>query len=485
MTIKYIDSFTALLKNDKGHRIATLLWGDPVHVGETSGASVKVGARGLEGWVNASALSDRSLLEIYVIDVGQGDGVLVKTADDKWHLIDAGVANRDQMTKKGTANFLRWKFLTDLRRDKVSLETVLVSHPDYDHYGGMLDVLSGQLFDGRTFDIEVENFYHGGLGRFKTSPSLGQTTKGEVDPFPNGAHGISRKGTFITELLDGKESFTLPARELEDTFAEYAALVGRVPRQVRRLSHRDGHLPGYAPGEGEATIRVLGPILEQLDEGRVGLRVLESESVTRNGHSIVLRLDYGQVRILLTGDLNAQSQKLLRSYHPDTEFSVDVTKACHHGSEDADPDFMKAVKARATVISSGDNEDYSHPRPLLMGMAGHYGREARGPQGELLPPLLYSTELARSVKLAYATSARVDVDRDPQTPPTRVGPRDIEVKTAESDARYRPLAYVPLSTDLIYGLVNVRTDGVHVLCATMEEKGNDFDVKVFKAGVDS
>jgi hypothetical protein len=32
--------------------------------------------------------------------------------------------------------------------------------------------------------------------------------------------------------------------------------------------------------------------------------------------------------------------------------------------------------------------------------------------------------------------------------------------------------------------VNVRTDGEHVLCGTMEESGKDFDVKVFQAGVD-
>jgi hypothetical protein len=33
-------------------------------------------------------------------------------------------------------------------------------------------------------------------------------------------------------------------------------------------------------------------------------------------------------------------------------------------------------------------------------------------------------------------------------------------------------------------LVNIRTDGQLILCATMLEKGNDFDVKIFRAGVD-
>lgn len=485
MAIKYVDAFTTPLTNDAGRRIATLLWGDPVHVLDSSGGSVRVRARGLEGRVAATALSARSLLEIYVIDVGQGDSVLLKTPEGNWHLIDAGVANRDQMTKKGAANFLRWKFRTDLRRQKVSLASVIVTHPDYDHYGGLLDVLSGTLFDGRTFEIEVENFYHSGMARFKAAPKLGKTAKGEVAPFPNGNHGIARQGTFITELLDRKNSFKNPPRELEDTFAEYAALVSRVPRNVRRLTHRDQYLPGYGPGEQDVVIRVLGPILEEFGNDRVGLRVLGGESITRNGHSVVLRLDYGQARLLLTGDLNAKSQQLLLSYHAEAEFAADVAKACHHGSEDVDIDFLKAMKARATVISSGDNEDYSHPRPIVIGASARYGREAKGPNGERLPPLVYSTELARSVKLAYAASVRVELGGDAGAQPKTVKPEDTEVKPQQSKAQYRPLERTPLSTDLIYGLVNVRTDGAHILCATMEEKGTDFDVKVFKAGVDA
>jgi len=362
MAFKYIGKFKAPLKNDRDERIATLIWGDPVHVLEESGGPVKVRARARKGWVDPVALSDRSLLEIYIIDVGQGDGILLKTPEGNWHLIDAGVAGRDQMTKKGTANFLRWKFLEDLREEKVSLTNVILTHPDYDHYGGLLDVLSGELADGRKFPIEVENFYHSGLGRFKQSPKVGQRIKGEVGPFPNGYRGIRRRGSFVMELLDGKDSFAHPPRELEQTFAELASLVRQVPHSARRFSHHDEFLPGFRPGEGELTIRILGPILERFGTGLVGLRWLGSQGVTSNGHSIALRLDYKQTRILLTGDLNTKSQRLLFSYHPETEFEADVAKGCHHGSADVDLDFVKAINARATVISSGDNENYAHPK---------------------------------------------------------------------------------------------------------------------------
>ncbi len=485
MAIKHVDRFTTPLRDDGGNRIATLLWGDLVHVLGTSGDAVHVRARRREGWVEAAALSDRSLLEIYVIDVGQGDGVLLKTPEGKWHLIDAGVANREQMTRKGAANFIRWKFIEDLRETRVSLATVIVTHPDYDHYGGLLDLFSGRLSGWPPFEVEVENFYHNGLGRFSSTPKLGESLDGEVDPFPNGNHGVRRRGHFITELLDGRESFETPPRPFQSTFAEYAAQVARLPRNVRRLSHPDRHLPSYGPGENDVTVRVLGPVLERFGTERVGLRTLGSESVTRNGHSVVLRVDYGNARVLLTGDLNKESQQLLLSYHPEAEFAVDVAKGCHHGSEDLDLDFVRAMQARSTVISSGDNEAYSHPRPVAMGASARYGREAKGVRGETLPPLIYSTELARSTRLAYAASVQVDLDGEGGDEPREVKPEDTRVKAKAPRAAYRALTETPLATDLVYGLVNVRTDGTHILCATMVENGLDFDVKVFKAGVDA
>jgi hypothetical protein len=151
-----------------------------------------------------------------------------------------------------------------------------------------------------------------------------------------------------------------------------------------------------------------------------------------------------------------------------------VAKACHHGAEDVHLEFVQAMQPKATVISSGDNEDYAHPRPVLMGAAGRYGRESTDPDGDTLPPLIYSTELARSTKLAYPFSVRVEDTGDIEKPTA------FQVAAGSTEPMFRSLELAPISTDLIYGLVNVRTDGEHILCATMEEKGNDFDVKVFR-----
>jgi beta-lactamase superfamily II metal-dependent hydrolase len=472
--------FKTPLKDDDAKTVAYLIWGDPVRVVKKEGDFAKVKARGRQGWIPKSALTDEGLLEVYVIDVGQGDGVLMRTPDDKWHLIDAGVANESQMTKKGAANFIRWKFIDDLGMDAVTLENVILSHMDYDHYGGMIDLFSGVVQrPDRTFDIEVENFYHNGMGRFETAPKLGSTVSGTVPPLPFDDYRVDRDDDFITELLDRKTSFKTPARPFEPVaFAPFAKLVGKVPTNVRRLSYLDEYLPGYDTGS-DVVIRVLGPILEQAKPNVRGLRVLGSESVTRNGHSIVLRVEYGKVRMLLTGDLNTASQRLLLSYHDLLEFSADVVKGCHHGSDDIDLRFVRAMKARTTIVSSGDNEDYAHPRPRVMGASARYGREAKSVKGETLPPLLYSTELARSVRLAYAAAVRPDGNAQLEIPAA-----DAEIKADEKKAKFEPLENIPISMDLIYGLINVRTDGERVMCAYMKEQSQDFDVQVFRAGVE-
>ena len=483
--MKYLNDaggrFKLPLKDDAGKTLATLLWGDPLQEIERDGERVKVRARKRTGWVPASAVGDAGLLEIYVIDVGQGDGVLLRTPqDDAWHMVDAGVRAAQQMTRKGAANFVRWKFIDDLRRERVTLKNMVLTHPDADHYGGMIDLLSGMLPDGRSFGIEVERFWHNGLGRFKDGDKLGALRADRRrTPWPNPGFGLQDAGRFIVELLAGKTHFGRPKRPFAGDFAELARWVGKLPKKVSRLSQADGWLPGYAPAPGAAALRVLGPVAEKLAGGGQGLRQLGGESITRNGHSVVLRVDYGAARILLTGDLNTASQRLLLSAQPAGEFNADVAKGCHHGSDDIDLRFVRACAARATVISSGDNEDYAHPRPRILGASARYGREALDPSGALLPPLLYSTELARSVGLGFASHVRTVAE-----PKQAFEPAQLEVDfDASPTGSYRRLAWMPMATDLVYGLVNVRSDGRRILCATMKEGSSDFDLQVFQAGV--
>jgi hypothetical protein len=115
----------------------------------------------------------------------------------------------------------------------------------------------------------------------------------------------------------------------------------------------------------------------------------------------------------------------------------------------------------------------------VLGASARYGRESRSIDGELLPPLVYSTELARSTKLSYATAIR-----EIATHSHWLDAADAEIKASERDAKFQRLEYTPISTDLIYGMINVRTDGRRVLCGYLKEDGKDFDIEVFDGGAE-
>ena len=100
-----------------------------------------------------------------------------------------------------------------------------------------------------------------------------------------------------------------------------------------------------------------------------------SDSHTINGHSIVLRLTYGNVRFLFGADLNDESEQLLlaRARADGTSLTSEVLKVPHHGSADFSPAILDAIRPVVSVISSGDEsgaKEYIHPRAGLVGALG-------------------------------------------------------------------------------------------------------------------
>jgi hypothetical protein len=144
--------------------------------------------------------------------------------------------------------------------------------------------------------------------------------------------------------------------------------------------------------------------------------------------------------------------------------------------------FLQAVGARTTVISSGNNESYGHPRPILVGASGRYGRIPVDDKDQPMDaPLVYSTEVARSPRLSEAGKVLVDDDQYRNTPPLRYEPGQVDV---EYGGKYPlNLGERPLLSGIKYGLVNVRTDGNMILCATLNEAAAAWEYRVFKAGV--
>ena len=168
---------------------------------------------------------------------------------------------------------------------------------------------------------------------------------------------------------------------------------GRITK-VKRLTAGDKAVNEIIEGNN-FTIEVLAPFTEKVNNKNAFVYWTD-DGITINGHSLVLKITFGTRTFLFGGDLNTKSETyLMQKYGIINPFETDVAKSCHHGSSDFTEKFMQLINPYATVISSGDNESFSHPRADAIGCAGRY---SRGPR-----PLVYSTELARSVDLRSRT----------------------------------------------------------------------------------
>ncbi len=79
-----------------------------------------------------------------------------------------------------------------------------------------------------------------------------------------------------------------------------------------------------------------------------------------NNSSIVNRLVYNNIEIMLTGDAEAEVEEhLLVSGH---DLSADIFKAGHHGSSSSSSEeFVRAVDPEAVIIQSGQDNAFGHP----------------------------------------------------------------------------------------------------------------------------
>jgi beta-lactamase superfamily II metal-dependent hydrolase len=472
---------------EEGKAFAYLLWGDGVKFegAPGTGGRRKVTARGRTGWVLASALDGTSLLEFYFIDVGQGDGVLVKTPSFQHILIDGGFPRDKQPSGKSAADFIDWKFVKDYGLSSVELDALISSHNDEDHYGGLSDLLGVDVTEELDAEaIHVDRFYHAGVSWWTVG---GKRSLGEV---------VEHDGErYLVDLLDDRDSALqgLDAASPRPLQGEWAKFIRRVadtttaeggPCGFARLSDETPWLPGFDPDTGDVSIRVLAPIEAEV-QGRAALRNLGRSELNTNGHSILLRVDYGRTRTPLTGDLNkgAQQDILHAMAGSLLELQCDVAKACHHGSADVSLAFLQAMAPSATIISSGDAEGHDHPRPAIVAASGATGH-LTVVKDEIVTPLVYSTELARSYavgkldRIEVPGGAAVEGDDLARTTlhyrTTKAG--DLRPKKGSRKARE---AYVV--SGLVYGLVNVRTDGETLLAATLDEKNAEWSVRTFPA----
>ncbi|MCO5236499.1 MAG: hypothetical protein M9933_09540 [Chitinophagaceae bacterium] len=354
----------------KGRKILNkILMGTYVEITAEDGDWAKVETAGPGGWMRLADLSDDMGLKIFFVDVGQGDGVLIEAGGYKI-LIDAGPNNN----MYGYLTKWQYKYLLD-GNQKIHIDFLIISHFDSDHYKGFIKMLNDSRF---TFGTIV----HPGILKFAAKDNPYNSGLGNVIT----KEGVKYLATKFDNLLTIKEK----AAFNRDIVTFLNALKNAQIKNVKRYE-QGNVLINKKMEEQSFRIEVLAPFTEKISNKKM-LLYWQDDSKTINGNSLVLRVTFGSRTILFSGDINGRYQNLLiAKYGNDNPFEADVAKSYHHGSSDFIETFMELVNPYATVISSGDNESYSHPRADAIGCAGKYSKSKR--------PLVFTTELARSINL--------------------------------------------------------------------------------------
>ena len=85
----------------------------------------------------------------------------------------------------------------------------------------------------------------------------------------------------------------------------------------------------------------------------------------RNDESLVAEIQYGDFRLLLTGDVGKEGEEKMRE--AGLLAPVTVLKAAHHGSgTSSGQEFLEAVDPAFAVLSCGRENRYGHPSPEVV-----------------------------------------------------------------------------------------------------------------------
>lgn len=498
--IRYIDkdfvrlTFTGSSGTAQG---AVLVFGDKVEVLQEGSSTTPSQIRALElfdgtlvGTVRGKPFRsrDKGVLKFSMVNVQQGDGMVLETPPDahdqtKLVLIDGG---DNKLFARHVA--ARYEHRKSSASRPLEVDLILISHGDADHFDGLNDIRRSETAPGleseKRLFIHPTRVYHNGLVKAPAS----------VDELARLGRTVDMNGTpMIVDLFDDPRQAATSAQN--EPFKRWGATLThwaqRGPIDIKRVAHgmdTDDLFGFMAP----VTVEMQGPFTSKVtdngqhkdalpflhDPPKSALVHLQgddagsggfSDSHTINGHSVALRLTYGNVRFNLTGDLNQESMAILRQRLPLTELEAEIVKAPHHGSAEFDFAALKAMRPVVSLISSGDetaSKEHIHPRATFVSALG---KASRGDTGIVL-----CTELVAFFTMRADSHQREKIadfyKGDTASTVTRGDLRQFydESPRTKENSKKLPSYFGFERTN--FGIIHVRTDGERVLVFTHSGK---------------
>ena len=286
----------------------------------------------------------------------------------RWHPLAAPVP-------KGERRFLRWHVAAV---SQAGLLIVVLFHPlsagrpDGNLHVDFLDVGQGDsalitMPDGTTLLVD-------GGGQ----PTFGASIKpGDVDSYQREGRSVGEM--VVSEYLWWRGLDTVDYVLATHADADHIDGINDVVRNFRVRSALVGRTPesdseylkfkqSLVATKTNVTVINAG---DALHFGNVIATVLwpntsaDPNAPSGNNDSVVVKLQYGERSILLTGDIEKQAEAQIMRQTEDLH--VDIVKVPHHGSRTSSTDgFVAATRPRFAVISVGQTSIFGHPHPEVV-----------------------------------------------------------------------------------------------------------------------
>ena len=261
-----------------------------------------------------------SNLTVYFFDVGQADSILLMT-DDKVMLVDTGNAGDADTSFKVTNKINLSHELNRLGISKI--DYLVATHPHEDHMGSMYKII-------KTFDVK-------------------ELLANKILPESEWTNYYRR---FVEALADSKTHLVTPTiysdKELKQKVEDYNKTVS--PEDKLTFNANDYFRVGDKIPFGNAKITVLAPNSESYSD--------------TNDYSIVLLVEFEDIKLLLTGDAGKLSEREILDYakRNNIDLNVDILKVGHHGSRTASTEeFISTCDPEYAVVMVEEGNSYGLP----------------------------------------------------------------------------------------------------------------------------
>ena len=286
-------------------------------------------------------------LEITMLDVGQGDCVVIRNSNGNVYISDCGSSSVSKVGKYRLLPFLKYKGYGRIKG-------IFISHMDEDHMSGILELLESSQEE----HISIEYLF---------LPESVLMIEEDRESLNELLMLASENGTEVVYLGQGEE--------IKDGELQFSCMYPVLKKDY--IVSRDG----YTVSEE------ISDVLQEEVNEKFYLKKLD-----RNNTSLVMLMEYQDFEMLFTGDVEKEGEEEMieflaqKGVMPGTQGKsevnnmnlslwkrseleglsnqnkIDVLKVAHHGSSgSSSEEFLEAFQPKLSLISCGRNNSYGHP----------------------------------------------------------------------------------------------------------------------------